>query len=267
MAVEEFEDSVRGVVMRVELPGTPEALWAAMATGPGISAWFVPTEVVEGVGGTISFHLDQNLDSTGQITAWEPPRRLAYEESGWMEGAPPLATEVTVEAKAGGTCVVRMTHSLFASTDDWDEQLEGMERGWPPFFDVLRIYLTIHQGQSCASIRLAGSSTAGEEETWRELLSALGFSGGGGGEPPAYTPQASSPLHGVDETRDVIFGDRSLLALLKAPVPGTAVLCVGNWLGNVFVCVQLYYYGPGAGEVAAREEPQWRAWLDGRYPN
>ena len=33
-------------------------------------------------------------------------------------------------------------YSLFASTDDWDNQLEGTESGWPGFFRILRIYLT-----------------------------------------------------------------------------------------------------------------------------
>ncbi len=28
-------------------PGTPEEVWQAIATGPGISSWFVPTEFEE----------------------------------------------------------------------------------------------------------------------------------------------------------------------------------------------------------------------------
>ena len=32
-----------------------------------------------------------------------------------------------VEARAGGTCVVRVVQSLFASTDDWDGQLTGTD--------------------------------------------------------------------------------------------------------------------------------------------
>src|SRR5262249_32168804 len=42
--------------------------------------------------------------------------------------------------RGGGICVVRVVHSLFASTDDWDNQLEGTESGWPGFFRILRIY-------------------------------------------------------------------------------------------------------------------------------
>jgi hypothetical protein len=43
---------------------------------------------------------------------------------------PTTATEWYVEAKSGGTCIVRVVHSLFAETDDWD-QLTGTESGCP----------------------------------------------------------------------------------------------------------------------------------------
>jgi hypothetical protein len=33
-------------------------------------------------------------------------------------------------------------YSLFASTDDWDDQLKGTELGWLGSFRILRIYLT-----------------------------------------------------------------------------------------------------------------------------
>jgi len=42
-------------------------------------------------------------------------------------GSAPIATEWSAEAKAGDVCVVRVVHSLFASKDDWDNQLEATE--------------------------------------------------------------------------------------------------------------------------------------------
>ena len=58
----------------------------------------------------------------------------------------PIATELSVEARAGGVCVVRVVQSLFASTDDWDDQLIGTEWGMPGAFRILRIYLTHFRG-------------------------------------------------------------------------------------------------------------------------
>ena len=39
------ESGRRWVQVEVEVHGTPEEVWQALATGPGISSWFVATEV------------------------------------------------------------------------------------------------------------------------------------------------------------------------------------------------------------------------------
>ena len=58
-----------------------------------------------------------------------------------MGTGPALATEWIVEAKSGGTCIVRVVHSLFSDSDEWDAQLEQVESGWPHFFGLLKQYL------------------------------------------------------------------------------------------------------------------------------
>jgi uncharacterized protein YndB with AHSA1/START domain len=40
----------RSVQVELEVAGTPEAVWQAIATGPGISSWFVPTEIEQRAG-------------------------------------------------------------------------------------------------------------------------------------------------------------------------------------------------------------------------
>ena len=76
----------RAIRVEVEVPGTPEQVWEAIATGPGISTWFVPAEVAEREGGEIVLHdLAPGLDDSGRITVWDPPRRLVYESSGEEE--------------------------------------------------------------------------------------------------------------------------------------------------------------------------------------
>ena len=70
------------------------------------------------------------IESRSVVTAWDPPRMFVAQGEGWG-GSPPIATEWSVEARGGGVCVVRVVNSLFASTDDWDDQLESTESGWP----------------------------------------------------------------------------------------------------------------------------------------
>src|SRR5207237_6498700 len=47
MSVKKEASGRRSIQVQVEVPGTPEEVWQAIATGPGISSWFVPTEFEE----------------------------------------------------------------------------------------------------------------------------------------------------------------------------------------------------------------------------
>jgi uncharacterized protein YndB with AHSA1/START domain len=152
MSVKKESTGRRSVQVEVEVPGTPEEVWQAIATGSGVSSWFVPTESEERVGGAVTAHFGPGMDSSATVTTWDPPRRFAAESPDLGPNAPTLATEWIVEARSGGTCVVRVVHSLFASTDDWDDQLESIESGWPAFFRILRLYLTHFRGELDVSI-------------------------------------------------------------------------------------------------------------------
>src|SRR5688500_15437699 len=108
MPVKKDDSGKRWVEMHLLVPGTPEQVWQAMATGPGNTAWFTRTSIEERVGGSVRFTFGPDAGSTGQVTQWQPPHRFGYEERDWMPGAPPVATEITIEARKGGQCAVRM---------------------------------------------------------------------------------------------------------------------------------------------------------------
>jgi uncharacterized protein YndB with AHSA1/START domain len=249
----------RSVQLEIEVPGTPEDVWNAIATGRGISSWFVPTDVEERDGGTVVCHLGPDISSRGTVTAWQPPQRFAFEERDWAGTAPPLASEFTIEARAGGTCRLRLVHSLFASTDAWDDQLESLESGWPSFFEVLRLYLGRYSGQPCSRVSAQGSTTSTESVAWSQLLRGLNLEGAQPGDhrrSPARLPQMSGVVHRIGQSKH-----REMLLLLDEPSPGAAILSAYTWSDRVMVSIALYLYGAGAAEVAAREEPRWRGWL------
>jgi uncharacterized protein YndB with AHSA1/START domain len=156
MSVKKEASGRRSVQVEVEVPGTPEEVWRAIATGPGISSWFMPTEFEEQGGKPVAVtsKFGPGMEPRSVVTAWDPPRMFAAQGEG-CGGSPPIATEWSVQARAGGVCVVRVVHSLFASTDDWDNQLEATESGWPGYFRTLRIYLTHFRSQRCAIIAVA----------------------------------------------------------------------------------------------------------------
>src|SRR5687768_3767018 len=111
-----------------EVPGTPEQVWRAIATPEGISSWMMPVDLDARLGGALTFHMGPEADSHGRVTGFEPERRFAYEED-WaaLVGRPdadvtPLVTEFLVEARSGGTCVVRVVTSAFGTGADWENE-------------------------------------------------------------------------------------------------------------------------------------------------
>ena len=52
----------------VQVPGTPEQVWQAIATAQGMSAWFLPTEMEEREGGSLHFTMGPEMGSDGQVS-------------------------------------------------------------------------------------------------------------------------------------------------------------------------------------------------------
>jgi len=265
MSVKKDASGRRSVQLEVEVPGTPEEVWQAVATGPGISSWFVPTDLQEREGGAIAFHLGPGMDSSATVTGWRPPREFAYEERDWSVNAPPLASEWFVETCAGRTCVVRLVHSLFASSEEWDDQLESFESGWPGFFRVLQLYLTHFRGQGCAPFRVMVNAAAPEPKAWENLIDSLGLAS-------AAVGQRRSGLAGAPPFAGTVerIGDEKhaheLVLRLDEPAPGVAVLGAYTWGGQILVSSSIYLYGAGAATSAQHEEFLWRAWMQERFP-
>ena len=260
MSVKKEASGRRSIQVEVEVPGTPEDVWQAIATGPGISAWFVPAAIEESDGKPVAVRLDVGPGQVSRavVTAWDPPRLFAREGDGWAPGSPPLAAEFTVEARAGGTCVVRVVQSLFASTDDWDEQLTGAEGGWPGAFRVLRLYLTHFRGQRATMMQAMAPVAGSSGEAWATLTAALGLQGVNPGE--RWVVPASAPaLGGVVEhvSEDPV----GVLLRLDTPGPGIATLFTIEFGDMVMVAVSAYLYGDDGAQVVARETPLWQAWM------
>ena len=74
----------RVIDLEVAVDGTPEEVWRAIATGPGISSWYVPHEVDEQEGGhaVASFGPGPEMQIPGRVTAWEPPHRVKFTGEG-----------------------------------------------------------------------------------------------------------------------------------------------------------------------------------------
>jgi uncharacterized protein YndB with AHSA1/START domain len=266
MSVKQEANGRHSVQVEFEVPGTPEEVWQALATGPGISSWFVPTEVEERDGKPVAvkFNFGPGIEPRAVVTAWDPPRSFAQEAAGWSPDSPPIATEWSIESRRGGICVVRIVHSLFASTDDWDYQLEGAKGGWAGFLNILRLYLTHFRGQRSAIMQVTAPVATTEAETWDTLTSALAVKGLSVGQ--RWTaPAGVSPLSGVVE----LVTENPYDALLRLDKPGLGIAALGAVTypgGQGMVAMNLYMYGDQAAERVARETPVWQAFLQERFP-
>ena len=253
-----MNDDRRSIELEVEVPGTPEAVWRAIATGPGITSWYVPHTVEERVDGvaTASFGAGPEMQVNGRVAAWDPPHRIVFDGG---EGAPGLAFEWTVEASDGGTCVVRLVNSGFGSGEPWDDQYDQMQEGWKLFLLNLRLHCTHFAGQHATPSLPMAMWPGPKHRTWQALTSALGIPT----SPPIgarvdVTTGDAPPLGGT-----VIEADSWRLALLvDQPAPGTAFLAVEGGADHAGVSIWTYLYGEAGAAAAARDAPRWQAWLD-----
>lgn len=245
--------------LTLEVPGTPEQVWEAIATAEGISAWMVPTELEERPGGALTFSMGPDDESHGRITGWDPPRRFAYEED-WagLVGQPgaevtPLATEFLVEARSGGSCVVRVVTSAFGTGAQWEHEFwEEMDRGWAPMLDNLRLYLTHFPGQQATPL-WAGASVPGgtPEAAVAAVRRGLNVS----------APGDAVRTRGIEATAERVL-DRHLLLRVHRPVPGLLSFFSFGSDDGVALHVQGQLFSDGAAAYVAREAPAWSAWLD-----
>jgi uncharacterized protein YndB with AHSA1/START domain len=260
MSVKEEPSGRRSIQVEVEVPGTPEEVWQAIASGPGISSWFVPTQLDGRTGGTVTCSFGPGMDASSTIQEWEPPHRFKDEHPIGPD-APTMATEWIVEARSGGNCVVRVVHSFFASTDDWDDQLTGVESGWPTFFRILRLYLTKFRGEPGFTF-LTNAMTA-KSGGWEKLTTSLDLGGAIEGQPwksPPGVPVATGTVHWAGD------GKPAVLVQLDQPMPGVAFLNACPMGEQVWLSVYVYLYGSQAKTIAPREEPLWQDWMKGQFP-
>jgi uncharacterized protein YndB with AHSA1/START domain len=265
MSVKKEPSGRRSIQVEVEVPGTPEEVWRAIATGPGISSWFVPTRMEERQGGEIVSNFGPGMDCPATITAWEALKRFVAEGSMGPPGSPTVATEWTIEARAGGMCLVRVVHSLFADTDDWDNQLDGLEQGWPAYFRILRLYLANFKGLPCSAMQLVGFSTEPEAKAWESAGGELGLLK----VAPAQkwsAPDGLPRMTGVVDSLGKGSHKNTVLLRLDTPAPGTVYVGAFSCGGMVMVCLSVYLYGDRAKAAVERDEPAWQKWMSERFP-
>ncbi len=198
------------------------------------------------------------MEVPGRVAAWEPPRRIVFDGG---EGVGGLAFEWLVEAREGGTCIVRLVNSGFGSGADWDDQYDAMTGGWKMFLGNLRLHLTHFAGQS-ATTSLPGAVEPGPAPAaWSKLCADLGISSTAVvGERLEIAATGAPALAGV-----VAEGTPTRFTLVvDDPLPGTAIIAAEAISDITSLSVWTYLYGADAPGIGERDEALWQSWLDAR---
>lgn len=160
------------------LDATPEQVWQAIATGPGVDSWFMGrTEFEPQVGGTRSLDLADALGfvQKSTVTAWEPGRRLAFREDS-PDGAF-SAVEYLLEGRDGGSTVLRFAHSGVLG-DDWEAEYDGLSAGDLMFLEQLASYLRHFPGRHATrNLFLVGPAVPDTARVWARFAAALSLTG------------------------------------------------------------------------------------------
>jgi uncharacterized protein YndB with AHSA1/START domain len=162
----DYEDQAR-----LTLDASPEEVWEAIATGPGMDAWFMGrTEVQPGEEGRVRADMGgfvQEFD----VTAWEPPRRLKFETRPTENGSF-IALEWLIEARSGST-VLRSVGSGFIGSDDWSDEYDALRQGGVRYLRNLSQYLTHFRGRPAVPINAAWPHAGSRDEMWSALRRGL----------------------------------------------------------------------------------------------
>lgn len=247
----------RAIHLEIEVPGTPEAVWAAIASGPGISAWFVPTTVDGRPGGVITqdFGPGPEMQVSGRVQAWNPPHRFAYgEQADPGEGG--MAFEFLVETTGRGTCVVRLVNSGFGHGEEWDEQYDATEHGWRIFLHLLSLHLEHFAGRPAARVQAMAMlpAPAGGDALWRSILSQFSVDG------DRLTGPTGAAV--AIEATITLQAERTIAFLVDGPAPGTGFFAAEGSGELLAVSFWLSLYGADGVDHATREAGTWQAWLE-----
>lgn len=252
--------ATRSIEMEIEVAGTPEEVWQAIATGPGITSWYVPHEVEEREGGhaVASFGPEPEMQAPGRVAAWDPPRRIVFDGGADDEG---MAFEWLVEAKDGGTCVVRLVNSGFLVGEEWDDHYDGMTEGWGIFLFNLQLHMEHFRGRAATASLPLGTWPGPRDEAWQRLTAHLGIEA-----QPREGDRLDITVDGLPHLAGAVVAatPHRISLLVDEPAPGTAFVAAEGRGEQVEVSVWTYLYGEEGVRATERDEPVWRRFLASR---
>ena len=246
-------ETTRAHETRVEIDAPIEEVWKALTDAPSIARWFAPKMTVEpGPGGYVIADWGPGVEWRTAIEIWEPNKRLRLTEtrervlsaSPVEEKLEPcfLIQDYFLETAKGKT-ILRLVHSGFGNSSEWDKEYEGTKGGWADCFLRLKHGLELHRNDVVHNVSL----------TW--ICSGLNYASA------LSRIEAAIPWQfvAVNRSKYNVCGllpelNGSILTLSLQPAP----------VGSVAYLEQIYY---GLSSQRVDEiQRDWRARLETMFP-
>lgn len=144
-----LESGTHTLLFERQLAFPPEEIWAALTEPARLREWLAEATVVPGAEGSIALDFGEGGTETGRITAWDPPRLLAYEWNFVGEGPSHVRFELAA-LQEGHATLLTLEHTLLGG-----DIASSYGAGWHAHLDQLEGHL------------------AGDVPDWGELFAEL----------------------------------------------------------------------------------------------
>lgn len=238
---------------RIEIDAPIDVVWKAITEAKDLARWFAPKMTVEpGVGGFVLADWGPGIEWKTTVEVWEENRHLRLTETRdrMLSPAPVeekmepcrLVQDYYLESESGKT-VLRLVHSGFGSSKDWDKEYEGTRGGWATCFVRLKHGLERHRNDSVHNAILTTLCYGVDSKLTLERIESV----------------MTQPME------IALRGDGHLCGILPDLNGSIFTVSVQPSLMGSVAYVELMLYGLPGSQAAAIEK-QWKATLAGLFP-
>ena len=162
----------------MEMPASVERVWKAITEASEVAGWYAPEARIDGrVGGEYWVSWGEGMDAAATIEVFDAPHhlRVIYERKVPGSGDEPVrfAIDYTIDAMDGGA-MLRLVHSGFLATPEWDGEFDGTRQGWAIMLRILRYTLAHHANEQVRQAWFYTSGQGSANEMWNRLRAMFG---------------------------------------------------------------------------------------------
>ncbi len=157
----------------MEMPAPVERVWKAITDASDVQGWLAPEVKIDArEGGEYWVSWGGGMNAASKIEVFDAPHHLRVTKDRPDPGgsAEPvhIAIDYYVETKDGGT-VLRLVHSGFLASAEWDKEYDGTKLGWPMMLRVLSYTLAHHPNERVRQNWFYSAAPGAQEDAWQQV--------------------------------------------------------------------------------------------------